>query len=224
MPAILLAILIFVLATALLYQKQRPHDGKHPPGPRALPIIGNLHMLGKLPYRNLQALATKYGPIMSLKLGQVPAIAVSSPEAAELFLKTHDIAFASRPKLQVPEILSYGRKGLVFSEYGGYWRNVRKLCTLQLLSASKVEMFAPLRREELGLLVKSLYQAATSGEVVDLSELVGELIENITYKMILGRSKDDRISTKGLVHELANLVAFNLAEYVPFLGVFDLQV
>ncbi|XP_027357831.1 cytochrome P450 CYP736A12-like [Abrus precatorius] len=194
------------------------------PGPKALPIIGNLHMLGKLPHRSLQSLAKKYGPIMSLKLGQVSAIVVSSPETAELFLKTHDTLFASRPKLQASESLSHGSKGLAFSEYGAYWRNMRKLCTLQLLSASKVEMFAPLRREELGGLVKALKNASASCEVVDLSELLGELIENIVFKMILGRTKDDRFELKGLVHEVMNLVgAFNIADYMPWLGLFDPQ-
>ncbi|QCD92152.1 ferulate-5-hydroxylase [Vigna unguiculata] len=84
---------------------------------------------------------------MSIKLGQIPAIVVSSTETAELFLKTHDVVFASRPKTQAAEYLSYGGKGMVFTEYGPYWRHVRKLCTTQLLSASKVEMLGPLRRE-----------------------------------------------------------------------------
>ncbi|XP_061370943.1 uncharacterized protein LOC133313570 [Gastrolobium bilobum] len=197
---------------------------KHAPGPKALPIIGNLHMLGKLPHRNLQSLALKYGPIMSLKLGQVPAIVVSSTETAELFLKTHDTVFASRPKLQAAESIAHASKGLAFCEYGAFWRNVRKVCIIQLLSASRVEMFAPLRREQLGLLVKVLENAAASREVVDLSELVGELIENIVYKMLLGYSKDDRFNLKDIIAEVLNLIgAFNLADYVPWLGVFDLQ-
>ncbi|TKY44688.1 steroid 17alpha-monooxygenase or 17alpha-hydroxyprogesterone aldolase [Spatholobus suberectus] len=221
-PTILLVIFIFVLFTAVVHPKQR--HGKNAPGPRALPIIGNLHVLGKLPHRTLQSLARKYGPIMSLKLGQVPAIVVSSAETAELFLKTHDTVFASRPKIQASESLSHGSKGLAFSEYSAYWRNVRKVSTLQLLSASKVEMFAPLRREELGLLVKSLRNAEASREVVDLSQLLGELMENIVYKMILGRARDDRFDLKGLVHEVMNLVgAFNLADYMPWLGAFDPQ-
>ncbi|KAJ1405679.1 Cytochrome P450 [Sesbania bispinosa] len=197
----------------------------HPPGPKALPIIGNLHMLGKLPHRTLQSLAKKYGPIMSLKLGQIPTIVVSSPESAELFLKTHDTVFSSRPKTFASNYISYGNKGLVFTEYGDYWRNVRKLCTIHLLHSSKVEMFASLRKEELRLLVKSLQKAATSHEVVDIHNIVAELIENVTYKMILGRSKDQRFDLKGLVHEALKLnAAFNLADYVPWLAVFDLQV
>ncbi|KAK7280860.1 hypothetical protein RIF29_08393 [Crotalaria pallida] len=222
---LLIVIFIFILSASLLHPKQRHHGRNHnPPGPKALPIIGNLHMLGKLPHRNLQSLSTKYGPIMSLKLGQVPTIVVSSPKTAELFLKTHDIVFASRPKTQVAHTLTYGNKGIVHTKYGTYWRNVRKLATLQLLSASKVEMFAPLRRQELGLLVKSLEKAAASCEVVDLSVLVGELIENITYKMVFGASKDDRFDLKGIIHEVMDLVGvFNLADYVPWLGAFDLQ-
>ncbi|XP_028792308.1 uncharacterized protein LOC114748121 [Neltuma alba] len=195
-----------------------------PPGPMSLPIIGNLHMLGELPYRSLQSLAQKYGPIMSFKLGQVPAVVVSSPEAAKLFLKTHDTVFASRPHIQASDPLSRGTKGLVFAEYGPYWRYARKVCTLHLLSASRVEIFAPLRREELGAMVKLLDRAAAAREVVDLSEVVGDVIENIIYRIILGRAKDDRLNLKGLITEGLILAGqFNLVDFVPWLGVFDLQ-
>ena len=146
-PALLLVIFIFTLSAILLRLKQHQGNGKQPPGPKTLPIIGNLHMLGKLPHRTLQSLATKYGPIMSLKLGQVTTIVVSSPEAAERFLKTHDLAFASMPKSISSKYISYGNKGLAFSEYGTYWRNMRKLCIVQLLNTSKVDMFSPLRSE-----------------------------------------------------------------------------
>ncbi|WVZ14320.1 hypothetical protein V8G54_011886 [Vigna mungo] len=216
--------ILFITLSFIVFVFQNKHEGRTAPGPKPLPIIGNLHMLGKLPHRTLQSLAKTYGPIMSLKLGQIPAIVVSSPQTAELFLKTHDIVFASRPKTQATEYLSYGSKGLAFSEYGAYWRNARKVCTLQLLSASKVEMFAPLRRQELGVLVKSLKNSAASGEVVDLSLLLGELMENIVFKMVLGRAKDDRFDLKLLIHEVMNLIGlFNLADYMPWLGVFDPQ-
>ncbi|XP_054790500.1 cytochrome P450 CYP736A12-like [Prosopis cineraria] len=225
-PSLLLLSPLFLLSAVFLsfYLKRTRHCQKKPPGPPSWPVLGNLHLLGTLPHRSLQSLAKHYGPIMSLRLGQVPAVIVSSPEAAELFLKTHDVVFASRPIIQASEFLSYGSKGMAFCEYGPYWRSMRKLCTLQLLSASKVEMFGPLRREELGQLVKSLEKSAAAREVVDVTEKVGRLGEDIMYKMIFGRNRDDRFDLKGLVNEVFDLVgAFNIADFVPFLAPFDIQ-
>jgi hypothetical protein len=123
--------------------------------------------------------------------------------------------------------MSNGAKGLAFSEYGPYWHSVRKLCTLKLLNVndSKVEMFGPIRKQELDVLVKSLMKAALVGEVVNVSEAVQNLIEENMYKMILGRSKCEQFDLKKLVQEGVALTgAFNLADYVPWLGAFDIQV
>ncbi|GLJ15590.1 hypothetical protein SUGI_0256200 [Cryptomeria japonica] len=68
-----------------------------PPGPRPWPVVGNLHLLGSLPHKALAKLATKYGPIMFLRLGSVPTVVVSSHAMAKEFLKTHDLIFANRP-------------------------------------------------------------------------------------------------------------------------------
>lgn len=161
---------------------------------------------------------------MLLRLGQVPTIIVSSSSAAEQFLKTHDVVFSSRPKLEATHYLSYGSKGLVFAEYGAYWRNMRKVCTLQLLSASKVESFGPLRQRELKVALESLKKAVSLGEVVDVSEFVHGVIADIVYKMVLGCSVDEEFDLKGQIQQGMELSGtFNLADYVPFLGVFDLQ-
>ncbi|XP_050376951.1 cytochrome P450 CYP736A12-like [Argentina anserina] len=217
--AILLALLTCLWS--LISTLSKP---KLPPGPRPLPIIGNLHKLGKLPHRSLQHLAKEYGDIMSIRLGNVPAIVVSSPIAAELFLKTHDTNFTSRPKIQATEYLSYGSKGMIFSQYGPYWRHMRKVCTLQLFCPAKLEAFAPLRKEELGGLVRKLKKASKEGEVVDVSEQIGAMNEDITYRMVLGCTRDDRFDLKAIVEEALLLEgAFNIADFVPFLAALDIQ-
>ncbi|XP_014509780.1 cytochrome P450 CYP736A12-like [Vigna radiata var. radiata] len=224
-PLLLFTFLISSILSFIFLRRNHTQDHRrHPPGPPPFPIIGNLHMLGKLPHRTLHALAQQYGPIMSLRLGQVPTVIVSSSESAQHFLKSHDVVFASRPILEASKYFGYGSKGLVFSEYGPYWRQMRKVCTLQLLSASKVESFAPLRKRELELAVKSVQERAARGEVLDLSMVVHDVVEDIVYKMVLGCSKHDEFDLKGLIQNGMNITgAFNLADYVPWLGSLDLQ-
>ncbi|KAJ4849838.1 hypothetical protein Tsubulata_044371 [Turnera subulata] len=204
--------LIYLLRTILWRPNQRLRSSgpKLPPGPPALPIIGNLHMLGNLPHRALQDLAKRYGPIMSLRLGYVPVIVVSSPQAAELFLKTHDAIFASRPTVQSSLYIYYGTKAMGFTPYGPYWRSVRKFCTLHLLSASKIEYFAPMRREEIALVVGSLREATAA--------------RNMTCKLLFGPSGSKETDVKPLIQEALSLTgAFNISDYVPWLAPLDLQ-
>ena len=198
---------------------------KPPPGPRGLPIIGCLHLLGNLPHRNLTVLAKKYGPIMFMRLGSVPTVVVSSPQAAKLFLRTHDTVFAGRPKIQAFKYLTYDTKGIAFREYGPYWRDVRKFCTVELLSSAKINSFASVRKEEVGMFVQSLKEMAAARQTVDITAKVTEVVENITYRMLFGRSKAGWIDLINILQEATRLAgSFNLADYFPFLGPLDLQV
>lgn len=197
-----------------------------PPGPRALPILGHFHLLGKNPHQDLYQLARKHGPIMGMRFGYVPTVVVSSPAAAELVLKTHDLVFASRPHSEAAKYIGYEQRDLIFGPYGPYWRNMRKLCTLELLSAHKINQFRAVRRAELGLLVGSLKRAAKAGETVDLSARVFGLSEDMNCLMILGSkyNSDGDLDFKTLFTGISEAVAkFNVGDYFPYVGLLDLH-
>ncbi|XP_031093495.1 cytochrome P450 CYP736A12-like [Ipomoea triloba] len=199
-----------------------------PPSPRRLPILGHLHLVGKTPHQDLQKLAKIHGPIMHLRFGFVDNIVVSSPQAAELFLKTHDLNFASRPPSEAAKYMAYGQKSMVFGEYGPFWRNMRKLCTLELLSNAKINSFQSMRREELRLLIESCKQAAKTGEAVDLSAKVSSMSADMSCRMVFGKKYEDKdLGEKGfkaVIQESLHLTGIpNLGDYIPYFSKIDTQ-
>lgn len=199
---------------------------KLPPGPFSLPIIGNLHLLGQLPHRALTALSLKFGPLMSLRLGSALTLVVSSPDMAKEFLKTHDLLFASRPPSAATNYFWYNCTDIGFAPYGAYWRQVRKVCVLQLLSSRRLDYFRFIREEEVSAMIHSI---AHSDHPVNISKIVSTLMTDIICRMTLGRkySDEDSIGGKGInsVVQESYVVAgaFNVGDYIPYMAWMDLQ-
>ncbi|KAK1371661.1 hypothetical protein POM88_037753 [Heracleum sosnowskyi] len=198
MAWILITLALLLLAYLLQAWSKKKLERRLPPGPKSIPVLGHLHLIGKNPHQDMQKLAEKHGPIMYLRFGFVRNIIVSSPQAAKQFLKIHDINFASRPPHEASKYISYDQRNLSFGAYGPYWRNMRKLCTLELLSSVKINTFKAMRKEELGLLVDSIQDAAREGVAVDLSDKVASMSADISCRMIFGKNyEDNEIDERG---------------------------
>ncbi|KAF5476684.1 hypothetical protein F2P56_003397 [Juglans regia] len=140
-PLSLFVACIIFLVSLKFFLKEKPAGKRNsnlPPSPPKLPIIGNLHQLGSMPHLSLKCLAEKFGPIIHLQLGQIPTVVISSAKLAKETMKTHDLALSSRPQFFSAKHILYGCTDIAFSPYGEYWRHVRKICILELLSAKRV--------------------------------------------------------------------------------------
>ncbi|CAN1785956.1 Premnaspirodiene oxygenase [Linum perenne] len=176
----ILTLSIILLSSTLIRRLTSLHkpNSPPPPGPWKLPIIGNLHQLVSiLPHRRLRELAVKYGPeVMHLQLGQLSHIVISSAEAAR----------------QV-NIVFYAGSDLAFSAYTERYKQLRKICVVEVLGANRVRGFRSIREEEIANLVNNFSRKAAEGAVVDISEEVFWVSTRVTSRAALGkpRERDD---------------------------------
>ncbi|CAK8537941.1 unnamed protein product [Lathyrus sativus] len=183
---------LFILVALNIWRnlKKKGSTPNLPPGPWKLPIIGHIHhLVTSTPHRKLRDLAKIHGPLMHLQLGEIFAVVVSSPEYAKEVLKVHDIVFASRPKILAAEILTYGCTNISFSPYGNYWRKVRKICTMELLTQKRVSSFHTIREEVFMNLIKRIIDSqkgSGSGSAINITQLVASSTFAIITKAALG--------------------------------------
>ncbi|CAF2277214.1 BnaA04g13120D [Brassica napus] len=215
-------VLLFTLVSSNFLKKITNSKFNLPPSPSSLPVIGNLHQLAGLPHRCFHNLSMKYGPVMLLRLGSVPVVVISSSEAAEAVLKTHDLECCSRPKTLRTGIFTYGFKDIALSQYGAYWREMRKLAVVELFSLKRVQSFRYIREEEVGLVVKKVSESALRQSPVDLSKTLFSLTASIICRVALGHNFNedgfviDHERIEELVTEAAEAIGtFTFSDFFP---------
>ncbi|OWM80774.1 hypothetical protein CDL15_Pgr006804 [Punica granatum] len=124
------------------------------------PLLGHLHILGGLVPRHLvlAKMADIYGPIFTIWLGVRRAVVVSTWDIAKECLTTNERAFATRPRLVCSEVMTYNYAMIGLSPYGPYWRQVRKIATLELLSNHRIELLKHIRESEVLSSVRDIYE------------------------------------------------------------------
>ncbi|XP_050218063.1 cytochrome P450 71D445-like [Mercurialis annua] len=212
---IFVSFIIFIFMLFKILKKSKTSTPNLPPGPWKLPLIGNMHQLaGALPHRRLGNLANKYGPIMRLQLGETTNIVVSSSEYAKQVMKTHDITFAQRPHLLATTVATYNYTDIAFAPYGDYWRQMRKICTLELLTAKRVQSFRSIREEEVSKLTKSL--STSSGQVINFSSMLNAVTYSIISRAAFSKIwKGEDIFISSMKKMIVAAGGFSLADVYP---------
>ncbi|XP_072130570.1 cytochrome P450 2C44-like isoform X1 [Mobula birostris] len=121
----LLVVLLSVLLLARFFLNNQRQTGRLPPGPPALPIIGNLFQLDfKAPHKSLIKLSEQYGPVFTFWFSSFPAVVVCGAEAIREALIGHGHDFSGRYLLPFLERVSDGY-GVAFSS-GERWKQLRR--------------------------------------------------------------------------------------------------
>ncbi|KAI3451539.1 hypothetical protein Pfo_008204 [Paulownia fortunei] len=218
----------------LWFRSAKPKTGidKAPPeAGGAWPFTGHLHLMGggssaELPHINLAALADKYGPVFTIRLGVHRALVVSSWELAKELFTTCDVAVSSRPRLRAAKHLSYNFAMFGFSPYGTYWREMRKLISVELLSSRRVELLRY-------MCLYKLWEEKKDGSgsvLVDMKQWFGDLNLNVVLRMVAGKrfhggraDAEETRRCREVMRDFFHLAGlFVAADALPYLGWLDL--
>ncbi|KAI3765913.1 hypothetical protein L2E82_15959 [Cichorium intybus] len=197
-----------------------------PPSPPKLPVIGNIHQLGPVLHRSLDYLSRRYGgPLMLMHLGSVPALIISTAEAAREIMKTQDLTFATRPEVRRWRQILYDLKEVSVAPYGENWRQYKSIMVLNFLSKSKVESYREVREEEMAIAVEKIKKSSILQEPVDLSDLFLTLTNDVVCRVTFGKKYSEGESGrkfKKMLKEFWDVLSeLNFEDIIPWLGWID---
>ncbi|CAL9167340.1 unnamed protein product [Musa hybrid cultivar] len=230
-PYLVAAIALCLLVQLLLHRflRKSPSRFPYPPGPRGLPILGSLLLVGASAHSSLARLAERYGPVMFLRLGSHGCVVASNADAARAFLKTVDAQFANRPDPISARDVSYQRQNLVMADYTPTWKLLRKMCSLHLLGGKAFVDWAPVRRDEFRRMARSLHGLAEAGEPVELMDVLVCTLANVVGLILVSRRVFDAHGEESnkfkdiLVDMLTGGAQFNIGDFFPSIAWMDLQ-
>ncbi|XP_022899380.1 cytochrome P450 76A1-like [Olea europaea var. sylvestris] len=208
-------------------------SGDKPPGPKGIPIFGNMFHLGDLPHQTMYHWGKTYGPLLWLNLGQVNTMIVqNAATAAELF-KKHDVPFADR---KVPDALTafnFNAGSLGMNTFGGHWRVLRRLCSMEFLVNRRMNETIELRMRLMHDMIRWIEEDSTTSLAqggtgqVQLSRFLFLMAFNLVGNLMLSRDLLDAKDPEGkeffdcmnVILELAGTP--NIADFFPALKLID---
>ncbi|GMP84699.1 hypothetical protein CsSME_00038129 [Camellia sinensis var. sinensis] len=229
---LILGLLLWVAWAMVTERRHRRLEelGKLPPGPQSWPVVGNIFQLGWSPHESFARLARKHGPIMTLWLGSMSTVVISSNEVARDMFKNHDVVLAGR-KIYEAMKGDYGNEGsLITAQYGPHWRMLRRLSTTEFFVTSRLDATQDIRSRCIDRMVHFIGDAGVGGtNAIDVGRFFFLMSFNLIGNLIFSRDLLDPKSDRGAkffyhagkVMELAGKP--NVADFMPILRRLDPQ-
>nr|AES93118.1 geraniol-10-hydroxylase [Camptotheca acuminata] len=199
-------------------------------GPKPFPVIGNLlDVVGNQPHKSLANLAKTHGPLMTLKLGQITTVVVSSSTMAKQILQNHDLYFSNRYTRDAIRALNQDQFSVIWLPVVTRWRNLRKILNLYMLSTERLGANQPIRCQKVEELIAYVRQSCQASVSVDIGQAAFRTMINLTSKTIFSvdladPSSDTAQELKELFWRIMEeLGKPNLADYFPVLRKLDPQ-
>ncbi|XP_060545352.1 cytochrome P450 2K1-like isoform X2 [Pantherophis guttatus] len=185
---VLLLLLLFILTVLFLFKmssSQSNSSQKLPPGPRTIPILGNLHIMDfKRPFKTMIKLSKEYGSVFRLQMGCQEMVVLTGYETVKEALVNQAEAFAERAS--VPIFEDYAKGFGIIMTHGENWRKMRQfsISALQDYGMGK-RIVEDKISEECDVLIKT-YETY-EGKPFDPATILKAAAANIIVSFLLGK-------------------------------------
>lgn len=197
---LIIALLLWVSWAMVTERRHRRLEerGQLPPGPRWWPVVGNIFQLSWTPHKSFANLAREYGPIMTLWLGSMSTVVISSDEVAREMFKNHDVVLAGR-KIYEAMKGDYSNEGsMITAQYGLHWRMLRRLSTTQFFVTSRLDAMEGVRSRCVDRMVRFIEDAGESGtKSIDVGRFFFLMAFNLIGNLMFSKDLLDPKSKRG---------------------------
>ncbi|KAH8704129.1 putative cytochrome P450 [Talaromyces proteolyticus] len=156
-----------------------------PPGPKPMPIIGNIHQAPKSHgWRTYREWSKKYGPIVHVNMLGQPIIILSTSEVAHDLLAKRGAIFSDRPHLFLATELALKGLSIIMMNYTVQFRQHQRL-QFSVLNATPAAAYLPLQTLESQQLMNDLLKSA-GGAGVDVRGHFQRAVASIIHTLLYG--------------------------------------
>ncbi|KAJ7753359.1 cytochrome P450 [Mycena maculata] len=179
--------LLFLGATAVVTYviskviAKKPLSAQLPPGPKGLPLIGNVtDMPREHEWKKYAEWGRQFGDIMSVTLLNQTIVILNSARSVHAVLENHSANSSNRPSLLFACEMVGWKNALGMSQYDNRLKSMRKMVAKAIGTRSHMDVYQPGVQIETHRLLKRML--LTPENVLDhLRQTVGSIILLITY-------------------------------------------
>ena len=224
------ALVLFIISGLLyfLVAHRWTKAKRFPPGPRQLPLIGNLLDMKNFNHLTMRALAKKYGDIYMISImGQKVFIVTDIDLAWEALIRKGNI-FAGRKKSYVSSTLFSEAEAIIFGDFGARWKLLRKVThsALRMFGSGIQNLEQKVQRE---VNETCLHLSESQGVLIDPHKLISLGVTNIICSCIFGTryaEGDEKLREVDKIREdtLRLVGSASLLEVFPFMKLLPLKI
>lgn len=225
----LLGLITFLLT--FIYLKSCKSRRFLPPGPRALPLLGNIiQLFGKDLHVALTDLSKEYGDLVWLKLGGDNVIVINTMNAAVKSFVRQGKVFSGRPRTRkTVEVMLEDGHDIVMNDIGPELKFHRKIVHNFLASQTKEgkDKLMNILNQEAQSFCEKLEEYSKAGDPFDPKFDVARVVANVLCQCILNKrfpKVDEEFHAQlTIIQDIVdNIESFNIVDMIPWLEHFPI--